>query len=149
ALGSERPFSIDPPLESLRSTLMAAPVAPPAGTPPPRRELTLEDCLDVAAQNNRDLQRRGETVFVTALSLTLARYQFEKQWFGLVSATGERDHEGTQSLRANGQTGFTQTLATGLGIMAAIGNEFLRIITHPSQRTDTSFLSFMLTQPLL
>src|SRR5262249_1719745 len=72
-----------------------------------------------------------------------------KQWFGLLSTTGERDHQGTQSVRANGSTGFSQLFATGLGVMAAIGNEFLRVITHPSERTDTSFLTFMLTQPPL
>jgi outer membrane protein TolC len=149
ALGSARPFSIDPPLESLRVTLRAAPVPAPGGSAPPPRKLALEDCLDVAAQNNRDLQRRGETVFVTALSLTLARYQFDKQWFGLLSATGERDHQGTQSAQANASTGFTQLFATGLGVAASLGNEFLRFITHPSERSDTSFLTLMLSQPLL
>ncbi|MBI1849104.1 MAG: TolC family protein [Planctomycetes bacterium] len=151
ALGASRPFSIDPPLTSLRRTLenMPAPAEVQPKVTPPARRLTLEDCLDVAAENNRDLQRRGELVFVSALALTLARFDFENQWFGLVSATGERNHDDVKSASVQSSTGFSRTFATGLRMVTTLGNDFLRIITHPSQRSDTSFLTFALTQPLL
>ncbi|MEW6746298.1 MAG: TolC family protein [Planctomycetota bacterium] len=121
--GEERPFTVDPPADSLRQKLLAemqaaSSASPPLATPPDgagaeegsaEREsargqeraqeegvhrLTLLNCLDIAAGNSRDYQRQKETVFLRVLDLTFERYLFTSRYFATADSTYNRSGGG-------------------------------------------------------
>jgi outer membrane protein TolC len=176
ALGRVEPFSIDPPLESLRDRLETADLVAPTTPPPAPFVMTLDDCLDAAAENNRELIRQKQLVFLSALSVSLARFELEDRYFGLVSATAERvaqdlkpnfgnipandirlspDVPPSDNYGTHAETGVTRVFATGLHALLSIGNDFLQSIPfipttrHPDRHEQVSFLNAVFSQPVL
>src|SRR2546427_6493890 len=58
----------------------------------PTRLLTLKESLKLAFANNREYQTQKETVYLSALSLTLAYHQFAPRFLGII--TGDWLNEG-------------------------------------------------------
>lgn len=137
----ERPFTIDPAPGSLRARLLA-------GETTEVGPLTLTQCFDIAAENSRRFQDQRETLYLSALDLTLERWRFETQYgaglSGLLSGTGSAD---TAELGASG--GLTRVLGTGARIVSDLGLTLARDLSHGDGWGLTSDLSFTLTQPLL
>ncbi|MBI1849098.1 MAG: TolC family protein [Planctomycetes bacterium] len=176
ALGQSGPFSIDPPLESLREELEVADLVAPTSQPPAPLVLNLEQCLDAGAENNRDLIRQKQIVFLSALAVSLARFEFEDHYFGMVSATAERvqqtlkpnfgnipasdirlspDVPASDNSGTHVETGVTHAFSTGLRALLSVGNDFLRAIPFVisrnrfRRREHVSFINLVLNQPLL
>jgi outer membrane protein TolC len=142
ALGlAERPFTIDPATSSLRQRVLA-------GDAQKIGPLSLTQCLDIAAENSREYQDQRETLFLSALDLTLERWRFETQFgaglSGLINGTGSAD---SASLEASG--GLTRVLGTGAKIVSDLGLALTRDLARGDGWDLTSNLSLSLTQPLL
>jgi outer membrane protein TolC len=137
----------------------AVELVPFAVTDPPllaRKVLTLTEALEIAAENSRDFQRQKESVYLSALDVTLQRYLFEAR-FGVTSSydwssrPGDpRQRDGTLS------TDFSlrQQLASGGLVVFSFGHDLLRRFTGVEftngDRSDTSSLfDLSFSQPLL
>ncbi|MFO1498296.1 MAG: TolC family protein [Verrucomicrobiota bacterium] len=133
--------------------------------------ISLAQALDLAVAHSRIYQNNKESVYLQALSLTLARHQFEPIFFGRSRAdyqtiteevrigvdalTGEpkvlsgdaalvEEHR----LTGSGSTGVDWLLKTGARLSVAFTTDFLRYITGDPRAFSSSQVAATLVQPL-
>ncbi len=122
---------------------------------PGRRILRLEEALSLAVTNSREYQAQKEQLYLTALTLTGARYQFSPQFFAestaQVSGSAAGDDQGSIETRV----GVSQLLRTGGRLSVSLANDILRYFTGWGSWTGRprdsaiNLVSVQLTQPLL
>ncbi len=115
-----------------------------------KRSIALADALRLAIENNRSYQLRKEQLYLSALTLTLRRYDFDKQPFGRLETGGVRERD--KDLRLDGgqnRLGFTQLLRSGGTVSASIANDMVRYFTGDPRRSVTTVMSLNFMQPLL
>jgi len=136
------------------------------------KRLTLEQALSIAVRGSRSYQARKEQLYLSALSLTLARHQFTPLFtsganvnyggateravtVGIDEATGEPkvilsdNLVEQQRVAASGNIGASW-LIRGVGrLSTAMTADFLRFVTGDPRVTTSSQLSATLTRPLL
>jgi len=115
---------------------------------PPSGIISLAQAAAIATAHNRDYQKQNEQLYLTALDLTLARYQFARKWFGTIDAGYTRDSEG-ESVSSGGEVGFGQLLADGAQISTSIALDWARFLTGDPRTSLGSVLSASVTAPLL
>jgi outer membrane protein TolC len=118
-----------------------------------RRVLNLEQSLALAVQNSREYQTEKERLYLAALSLTGARYEFGPQFFGSSTAQIAGSPSGSDVGSVRSQVGVSQLLKSGGKLTMALGNDLVRYFSgKPGGETRNSAintLSVDLTQPLL
>ena len=123
----------------------------------PRRVITLNEALEIAAGNNRDYYDAKQSVYLAALNLTFERYLFEAR-FGVTSSYDWTSSEVAGNRQREGQltTSFsvTQQLATGGLLVFDFTHDLLRrftgiSFTNGKQHTHSSLLDLSFSQPLL
>ncbi len=123
-----------------------------------RRVINVQEALQLAIANSREYQAQKEQLYLTALSLTGARYAFSPQFVaestGTLSGTGDEAQTGTVRSRIS----VSQLLKTGGRLSLALGNDLIRYFTgrvggNPPVRVSNdsaiNLISVNLTQPLL
>lgn len=136
-----------------------ADLTPLRATDPPQlalRVLSLRECLEISSTNSREYQARKEAVYLAALDLTLARYDFESQ-YGVGSTYTYTSDPGTGPTRDRRGTldtdlSITRLLASGGLVVFDFTNSLVRRFTgfSFSDRTDFgSTLRLAFSQPLL
>ncbi len=118
-----------------------------------QRILSLKEALELAVQNSREYQAQKEQLYLTALSLTGARYQFTP----IFLANSSADLAGTGSDRMDGgvssRIGVSQLFKTGGRLSVTLANDLLRyFVGKPAgatRNTAIDTLSVNLSQPLL
>jgi outer membrane protein TolC len=115
--------------------------------------LTPDKAVELGVLDSGSYLTQLEGVYLSALALTLDRFQFELQWFGTNDTTfthfGSSATE-VNTLTSNSALGFNRFLATGGQIMAEFANTL--ILTYsPGNKTSIEFSNFLITfmQPLL
>jgi outer membrane protein TolC len=111
--------------------------------------LTLEDALDLAVKNSREYQTEKEQLYLKALSLTGARYQFTPHFFATSKGSFERSSTGEEVFAVNNRVGVSQLLKSGGNLGASLANDFLRYYTGDPNKSLVSLISVNLAQPLL
>jgi len=134
-------FTIDAPADNLRDRILAGEVI--------AEPLSLVECLEIAAENNRDYQRAREDLYRAALDLTLEQWQFESQGFGSASAAVDGTGNDANSSTNSGNVGFSRVLGNGARIMGSIGASLFRVVSGSDGWDVVSDLSLTFTQPLL
>jgi len=115
---------------------------------PNSARLSLADAVALATARNREYQKRKEQLYLSALDLTLVRWQFARRWFGTIDVGYKRD--GTdESVEAGGDLGLQQLLADGAQISTSIALDWARFLTGDPRTTLGSVLSASIRQPLL
>jgi outer membrane protein TolC len=137
AYSARKPEAI-PPSELIEDRLQAG-----------QRGLTIGEALDLAVRNSRDYQSAKETLYLTTLSLTGARYAFSPQFFANSTGTLGRDVEGDTFGNVNSQVGVSQFLKTGGQLSAKLANDMFRYFTGDPRRSLVSIVTVNLSQPLL
>jgi hypothetical protein len=135
-------FDLRPDPESLRARLLA-------GEAPPDSPIGLTECLQIAAENSRDYQERKESLYLTALDLTLERYRLGWIPAGTLSTTMLGRGSTSEEQTATVDLGFSRLLGDGGQIVAAIGVDFLRMLSGDADWSVNDLLSLSFTQPLL
>lgn len=136
------------------------------------RVLSLEEALKIAVRHNRVFQSRKEQLYLSALSLTLARHQFTPIFSGRGSArvagqteqalsvvidpdTGEPTVELSDNLveqrrvSANGSLDVSWLMRDVGRITASFTTDFLRFITGDPRTVTSSQVAATFTRPLL
>jgi len=115
-------------------------------------ELNEDRAVQLGILNSREYQTALETVYLTALSLTLSRFDFDCQWF-LTNGTNwtEFGSSATENDTINSAStfGFTRNLYAGGQFMAEIANSFLITFSGVNKTVATTNLIASLTQPIL
>lgn len=114
-------------------------------------QLDMRQSLEWAVRESRTYQTRKETLYLTALSLTLTRFNFKSQFFGSVDGTLTRDttRDGAADITQNNRLGLSQAFLTGGSIGLTLINDLLRYYTGDPTRSALSAVSINLTQPIL
>ena len=135
-------FRLETPKGSLRSRLLA-------GEAPPDHPLALAEILEIAAENSRDFQERRESLYLSALDLTLE--QWDLGWIPGAEATFAQSGTGSSSTLQDGTAdlGLSKIFGTGGQLLAGLGLEFVRTLGAPGGWTSAGTLSLSFVQPLL
>ncbi len=110
--------------------------------------LSLAETVSIATKYNRDYLTQKEQLYLAALDLTLARYRFDRQWFGIIDSRYTRN-SANESVSSDSQFGFNQLLADGAQIGASVAVDWARFLTGDPQTSLGSVLTATVTQPLL
>nr|VFK67473.1 MAG: Outer membrane protein TolC [Candidatus Kentron sp. UNK]VFK72895.1 MAG: Outer membrane protein TolC [Candidatus Kentron sp. UNK] len=116
---------------------------------PPTLKLTLPECLGIAAENSREYQTEKETVYLSALALTLERHAFGNRYTGSIEASAGQDSPGQRSGSVGADFGLERVLASGATIVLDIGAALFRVFTGGGSDTTGSLIDLTITQPLL
>lgn len=115
--------------------------------------INLQEALELAVANSREYQSQKEQLYLSALSLTGARYQFTPQFFANSTAQVAGSPSGSEIGSVRSQIGVSQLLKTGGKLSVSLGNDLVRYFTgKPDQVARNSALNTLsvdLTQPLL
>ena len=120
----------------------------------PSGAINLAQAAAMATANNRDYQTRKETLYLSALELTLIRHQYTLQWFGTVDGgyvkkgAGDSREEDVSVSSESGGT-FKQILAGGTIVSTRLAIDWLRFLTGDPRTSLASVLSASVTMPLL
>src|SRR5207253_10346457 len=117
-------------------------------------QLDAERAVDIALRNSRDYQTALEQVYLTALGLTLNRYEFDLHWFGRNSTTFTHFGSGStptelNTLTVNSEVGFTRNLAAGGQLLVDFANSIVLEYTGKDKAHVSSNIAITLMQPLL
>lgn len=114
------------------------------------RVIDLEEALRLAFVNSREYQTQKEQLYLSALSLTGARYEFSPQFFARstasIAGTGNNLDD---SVLLGTDVGVSQFLKTGGQLSAALANDIVLFYTGNQPRQVLNMLSINVAQPLL
>jgi outer membrane protein TolC len=143
ALGTpDRPFTIEPNPDSLRRKLERGEVTE-------LEPLSLAECLEIAAENSRDYQTQRESLYLSALDLTLERYRFSINTNGSIGAFLLGDGDGATETGVDTGFGLSKMLGTGAKIVGNLGLAFARDLGSSDGWDLITFGNLSITQPLL
>lgn len=148
--GEERPFSVEQDPDNPRARLLEAiqKSLQDGSGPPAPLELDMARTLEVAAACSREFQDQKESLFLSALSLSGTRWEFD--WHPSLTATAGVDGNRRSATASGGvRAGLSKTLSTGATVLSSLLNSFSRSITSSQPWNASSLLSVGLTQPLL
>jgi outer membrane protein TolC len=117
------------------------------------RVINLDQALDLAVENSREYQTQKEQLYLSALTLTGARYEFSPQFFAESTPriTGSRD--GADIGTVGSRIGVSQFLKTGGSLSLALANDLVRYFAGSpnvvSRNSAINTISVDLTQPLM
>jgi outer membrane protein TolC len=116
---------------------------------PDALNLDIHKALDLAVENSREYQTQKELLYIDALGLTGARYEFTPQFFAGASTSVDREPGGDVSQSVHSDVGVGQMLKSGGQLGVTLANDFFRYYTGDPSRTAASVFSVNLFQPLL
>jgi outer membrane protein TolC len=114
--------------------------------------LTPERSVEVGILNSREYQSALDNLYLTALTLTLNRFEFECHWFltdnTLWTHFGSSATE-VDTLDTAATLGFTRNLYAGGQLLAELANSFLFTFSGKERTIASTDIIVTLTQPLL
>lgn len=112
--------------------------------------LTLQQAVEIATKHNREYLSQKESLYLSALDLTLTRHRYAMQWFGTVDAEYLKD-AGVEDNTVGSSAGFNRTMLLGKGITvgAGLALDWVRFLGGDSHTTLRSVLSATVAVPLL
>lgn len=111
--------------------------------------LDLESALWLAFSNNRQYQTDRESVYLTALSLSLARHDFAPRFFGIITGDWSKDAEGNETGSINSNFGMNLLLFNGARLSINVLNNLFQFFTGDRREVAQTIVEGTLTQPLL
>lgn len=118
-----------------------------------RLTINLDQALDLAVRSSREYQTQKEQLYLSALTLTGARYEFSPQFFAGSTPQIAGSPGDSQIGSVSSRVGVSQLLKTGGRLSLSLGNDLVRYFTgNPggvARNSAIDTLSADLTQPLL
>lgn len=112
--------------------------------------INLAQAVETATRYNRDYQTQKESLYLSALDLTLTRHEYARQWFG--SFDGEYlNSGGSENNTLSSDFGVDQAFITAGGVIANVGLaiDWTRFLSGDQYTTLGSILTASVTAPLL
>jgi outer membrane protein TolC len=140
--GVRKTMPIERPLETLRRRLLEEPDAVV--------QLSLQEALDVAAENSREFQRQKEQLYLAALDLTRVHRDFELRFSGVLSADLNGQGRDTRADLSLGEDlGAAVNSTAGTRVLAGFVSTFLKSVLNGGAFDGSAILDLSITQPLL
>jgi outer membrane protein TolC len=121
--------------------------------PDGKLKLDAERAFELALLHSREYQAALERLYLTALTLTLNRFEFETQWFLRNRTLFTSNAPGTASeanaLTSNTNLGFQRSLAAGGQLVVDFANSFVLEYTGSGRTSVSSTFVANFVQPLL
>ena len=114
----------------------------------PARVLDLDAALELAFRNNREYQSEKESVYLSALALSLVRWDFAPRFFGAVLGDAE-SVAGESSGSVTSDFGWNQLFASGARLSVSVVNNLFQFLTGDRRELADSLISASITQPVL
>lgn len=114
--------------------------------------LTPPRAIALGLLHSREYQTQLEALYLTALALTLNRFEFDLHWFGTNATTFTHIGSGVNeqnTLTPASDFGFSRAFATGGQLLVDFANTFVFQFAGPDQVSVNSNIAASLTQPLL
>lgn len=115
-------------------------------------ELTPERAIELGLLHSREYQNALEDVYLTALSLTQERFQFDLQGFARnntnFAPSGRGDNE-RNTLTTASNLGFNKAFTSGAQLLVEFANSWVWEFAGPNRGVTTSNIVVNLVQPLL
>ena len=122
--------------------------------------LSLAEAIAVAVANSREFQSEREDVYLEALRLTLARFEFANQYSGFLSflwartrseakTAGDTTRTTDTTVDGSGGLSVSRTLASGARVSLALSAGFLRFLAGDPRKSADIGLDLAIRQPLL
>lgn len=115
--------------------------------------LTLEDCLALAFSNSRDFKRRKEDLYLSVLSYTSARHQYEWRpsgsMSGNITVSGNGSNETSTSAGGSATLSLARQLLSGGAFTVSTGVSQSGSVSGPGSDSNSSNVSASFSQPLL
>ena len=143
ALGMDGEFSIAPSPDNLRERVLNGEV------PEMLSALTLMECQRIAAQNSRDYQARRESLYLTALDLSLQIYQFGWRVDDSGSVDLNGDDSGAESVEVDYGLNFRKVLGNGAEVVLGLGGNLFKSLATGDPSLFLADASLSITRPLL
>jgi outer membrane protein TolC len=117
-------------------------------------QLNTDRAVEIAVLNSREYQTALEDVYLSALALTLNRFEFDLRWFLRNNTTFEHFGSGgppteSNKLTTNTNFGFEKNLAAGGQLLVDFANSVVIEYTGDNRSQVRSTLLLTLVQPLL
>ncbi len=138
----ERAFTIEPDPTSLRQRILKGDLAHVG-------PLSIVQCLEIAAENSRDYQSARETLYLSALDLTLERWNFDAQFSNTMLGVLSGDSGAADNASVGATSTISKLLGTGAKIVGNMGVTLARDLSKADAWNLTSDLGLTITQPLL
>ncbi len=125
------------------------------GPPPPDDEtvrLDLFRSLEYAVRHSREYQTQMESLYLSALDVTLERHLFDPRFFANAAYTyngGQKDLDYQSALTATGQAGVRQKLPYGGEVVASGLVTFVNALNDQTENGESAQLALTGTIPLL
>src|SRR5688572_7100938 len=113
------------------------------------RTLSIDDALQLAIQNSRRYSTEKERLYLTALTLSGERYNFQPHPFASTTANLDRLSDGEKLGSLRSRVGVNQLFKTGGSVGLTVANDLLRYYTGDPRKSVISVISVNLFQPLL
>jgi outer membrane protein TolC len=113
------------------------------------RTLTIDDALSLSVAQSRRYQTEKERLYLTALTLSGERYNFQPHPFASTGADLDRLSNGERLGTVRSRVGVSQLLKTGGSVSLTLANDILRYYTGDPRKSVVSLVSVNLAQPLL
>ncbi len=140
--GVRKTMPIERPLETLRRRLLEEPDAVV--------QLSLQEALDVAAENSREFQRQKEQLYLAALDLTRVHRDFELRFSGVLTADLNGQGRDTRADLSLGEDlGAAVNSTAGTRVLAGFVSTFLKSVLNGGAFDGSAILDLSITQPLL
>jgi outer membrane protein TolC len=114
--------------------------------------LTPDKSLELGLLNSRDYQTQLENIYIAALGLTLARFNFALHWFGdnNILYTHQGSDLGNPNILTNTtDLGFTRNFAAGAQLLVEVANTFVWQFAGSGSNTANTNITINFLQPLL
>ncbi len=118
-----------------------------------QRILNLDQAINLAVKHSREYQNQKEQLYLSALTLTGARYEFTPQFFADAVPQVSGTPSGAQTGSMRSRVGVGQLLKTGGTLSVSLANDLVRYFSgkpaDEARGSAINTLSVDLTQPLL
>ena len=117
---------------------------------PPSGVLALAKAVEIATKYNREYQTQKESLYLSALDLTLTRHEYAKRWFGTFDGQYLNSEDGEDNTLSS-DFGVDQAFITASGIIANAGLaiDWTRFLSGDQYTSMGSVLTASVTAPLL
>ncbi len=110
---------------------------------------SLQEALVMAVSENRDYQRRKESLMLAALTLSDTRHSYDTLFSHSTTAERERTSGGRDAGSVDSKLSVDKLLKSGGSLGLTLANSLFRFYSGDPARTATSTISVNLVQPLL
>ncbi len=114
----------------------------------PTGTISLKEAVRIATAKSRQYQSQKESLYSSALSLSMSRHNYEPRLRGIFGGGYSRSGS-SESVNSDASLSVSQLLADGASVSLSLASDWFRYLTGDPSESLGSVLSASISQPLL